>query len=81
MLKLGFHFITIDKCIRDELMIHIYTKNINVHFPLSLHVKAKTAPGNSHGTLRMLIVFVNQRCLLTKRLSFDGPILGEEECG
>ena len=28
--------------------------------PTTLHFKAKTALGNSHGTLRMLIVFVNQ---------------------
>lgn len=56
----------------------ICTKDINVHFPLSLNFKAKTALGNSHGTLRMLIVFVDKRCFLTKRLSSEGLFLREE---
>lgn len=59
----------------------IFTKGINVHFSLSLYFKAETAPGDSHGTLKMLIVFVNQRCFLLKDFSYDGPFLREEECG
>lgn len=48
--------------------------------PYPQHAKPKTAVGKSQGTLRMLTVFVNQRCFLPKRLSSDVPFLGEDEC-